>query len=94
MPVVIQVDSQFVCPKLTTLSVQHRQEESPRVEAMWILPPLRADCSQWSDGFDGMTITYREGMTTIAGDVIDQAALHGILIRIRDRTAVNLCKSC
>ena len=40
--------------------------------------------SQWSDGFDGMTITYREGVTTIAGEVIDQAALHGLLIRIRD----------
>ncbi len=31
--------------------------------------------SQWSDGFDGMTITYREGVTTIAGEVIDQAAI-------------------
>lgn len=40
--------------------------------------------SQWSDWFDGMTITYLEGITTIAGEVLDQAALHGLLNRIRD----------
>lgn len=39
---------------------------------------------QWSDWFGGMTITYQEGMTTITGEVLDQAALHGLLIRIRD----------
>ena len=40
--------------------------------------------SQWSDWFEDMTITYQEGMTTIAGEVLDQAALHGLLIRVRD----------
>ena len=40
--------------------------------------------SQWSDWFEGMTITYLEGITTIAGEVLDQAALHGLLNRIRD----------
>ena len=40
--------------------------------------------SQWSDWFEGMTITYQEGITTIAGEVLDQAALHGLLIRVRD----------
>ena len=40
--------------------------------------------SQWSDWFDGMIISYREGVTTISGKVVDQAALHGLLIRIRD----------
>ena len=40
--------------------------------------------SQWSDWFEGMTITSEEGVTTITGKVADQAALHGLLIRIRD----------
>ncbi len=40
--------------------------------------------SHWSDWFDGMTISYQEGVTTITGKVVDQAALHGLLIRIRD----------
>jgi len=31
-----------------------------------------------------MSITYQDGVTTFAGEVLDQAALHGLLIRIRD----------
>ena len=38
----------------------------------------------WSDWYGGMTITYQEGITTISGEVLDQAALHGLLMRIRD----------
>ncbi len=40
--------------------------------------------SHWSDWFEGMAIFYEEGVTTISGKVVDQAALHGLLIRIRD----------
>jgi hypothetical protein len=41
--------------------------------------------SQWLGWFDGLTITAEEdGSTLLAGPVIDQAALHGILKRIRD----------
>ena len=40
--------------------------------------------SQWCDWFEGMTITSKEGVTTITGKVADQAALHGLLIRVRD----------
>ena len=39
----------------------------------------------WSDWFDGMQITSEpDDVTVIAGPVTDQAALHGLLIRIRD----------
>lgn len=39
----------------------------------------------WSAWFDGMEITTETGgVTVIAGDVADQAALHGLLARIRD----------
>ena len=40
--------------------------------------------SQWCDWFEDMTITSEEGVTTITGKVADQAALHGLLIRVRD----------
>lgn len=40
--------------------------------------------SQWSEWFEGMTISYEEGVTAISGRVADQAALHGLLVRIRD----------
>jgi hypothetical protein len=41
--------------------------------------------SQWTDWFDGLTITREEdGDTLLTGPVVDQAALHGLLKRIRD----------
>jgi hypothetical protein len=41
--------------------------------------------SQWSDWFDGFTITPDEhGQTILVGPVIDQAALYGVLKKIRD----------
>ena len=41
--------------------------------------------SQWTDWFDGLTITLEEdGDTLLAGPVIDQAALHGLLKKVRD----------
>jgi len=39
----------------------------------------------WSDWFDGLAITYLDDDTTIlTGPLIDQAALHGALNKIRD----------
>ena len=41
--------------------------------------------SQWTDWFEGLTITLEEdGNTLLTGLVIDQAALHGLLKKIRD----------
>ena len=40
---------------------------------------------QWADWFEGLTITLEEdGDTLITGPVIDQAALHGLLKKVRD----------
>jgi hypothetical protein len=39
----------------------------------------------WSEWFAGMTLTQTEaGETLLSGPVVDQAALHGLLARIRD----------
>ena len=41
--------------------------------------------SQWADWFEGLTITREEdGSTLLTGPVIDQAALHGLLKKVRD----------
>jgi hypothetical protein len=41
--------------------------------------------SQWSDWFEGLTITLEEnGDTLLTGPVVDQAALHGLLKKVRD----------
>jgi hypothetical protein len=39
----------------------------------------------WADWFDGLTITLAEnGDTVLTGPVVDQAALHGLLKKVRD----------
>jgi hypothetical protein len=41
--------------------------------------------SQWSAWFDGLTITpVEQGNTLLTGPVIDDAALHGLLKKVRD----------
>ena len=40
--------------------------------------------ARWNELFDGMTIAWRDNVTTISGEVADQAALHGLLARVRD----------
>jgi hypothetical protein len=41
--------------------------------------------SQWTDWFEGLTITLEDnGDTLLTGPVIDQAALHGLLKKVRD----------
>lgn len=41
--------------------------------------------SQWATWFDGLTITLGEnGDTLLSGPVPDQAALHGLLKKVRD----------
>ena len=40
---------------------------------------------QWTDWFEGLTVTLEEnGDTLLTGIVIDQAALYGLLKRVRD----------
>jgi hypothetical protein len=41
--------------------------------------------SQWADWFEGLSITLEEnGDTLLTGPVLDQAALHGLLKKVRD----------
>lgn len=41
---------------------------------------------RWSECFDGMTLSSDDasGETTLSGSVPDQAALHGLIARVRD----------
>ena len=41
--------------------------------------------ARWSAWFDGMSLTQdSDGTTVLRGTVVDQAALHGLLQRVRD----------
>ena len=41
--------------------------------------------SRWAAWFDGLSLTHdSDGTTVISGPVLDQAALHGLLQKVRD----------
>ena len=41
--------------------------------------------ARWISKFDGMSFTHeKDGTTILSGPVVDQAALHGLLRRVRD----------
>jgi hypothetical protein len=41
--------------------------------------------SEWTDWFEGLTITLEDnGVTLLRGLVVDQAALYGLLRKVRD----------
>ncbi|MDQ2691691.1 MAG: hypothetical protein M3Y68_06645 [Chloroflexota bacterium] len=55
--------------------------------------------SNWTDWFEGLTITLEEGGDTLlTGPVVDQAALYGLLKKVRDLgmslVSVNRIKPC
>jgi len=40
---------------------------------------------RWADWFEGLTITLEDnGETLLTGPIVDQAALHGLLRKVRD----------
>ena len=41
--------------------------------------------NRWADWFEGLTLTLEDnGDTLLTGPVVDQAALHGLLKKVRD----------
>ena len=54
----------------------------PTIYQIRVKSHLDAD---WTDWFEGLTITLEEdGDTLLTGPLIDQAALHGLLKKVRD----------
>jgi hypothetical protein len=65
---------------------QDAQQRPPEAESDWyefrVEGHLAPDRSEW---LDGLTITNLEsGEALLTGPVADQAALHGLLVKIRD----------
>jgi hypothetical protein len=65
--------------------------DKPRYDEKRNLPPcyeirLKGHLdSQWAEWFGGLTIILEEdGTTLLSGPVADQAALHGLLKKVRD----------
>lgn len=62
-----------------------KRDEDETIYQIRVRGRLRAG---WSGWFDGMRVEVEEGdegvVTVLTGPVVDQAALHGILTRVRD----------
>jgi hypothetical protein len=68
--------------KLEHLPFFGMNQKGQEVYEVWIEGHLKAGCSDW---FDGMIVTNLvSGQAVIRGNVVDQAALHGLLAKIRD----------
>ena len=58
------------------------EHDGPEIYEICLKGHLEA---RWADWFGGMTITLAgNGETLLTGPVIDQAALHGLLKKVRD----------
>jgi hypothetical protein len=59
---------------------------NPRQELGWYEIRLQGRLDErWATWFDGMTVEPAPGgVTVMRGHIVDQAALHGVLARLRD----------
>ncbi len=71
-----------------TKSRKYHRSKDYRIKLKGCLDP------KWSDWFEQMAITTEGGVTILKGPVADQAALHGLLIRIRDLNLTLLSIEC
>lgn len=64
---------------------QHNQPINPDEPKVYQIRVKGQLGEQWADWFDGLTITLEDGgITLLSGKVVDQAALHGLLKKVRD----------
>ena len=61
---------------------QRTDPDKPKVYQIRIKGQLG---QEWADWFEGLTVTLEDdGSTLLTGIVVDQAALHGLLKKVRD----------
>jgi hypothetical protein len=64
--------------------MSHNQSRPATRPANYEIVVLGELSQRFSAAFEGMTLLAADGQTTIAGPVVDQAQLHGLLGRVRD----------
>ena len=65
---------------------EHHASTDKRSEAGWYEIRLQGHLdARWATWFDGLTLAQEsDGTTVLHGQVVDQAALHGLLQKVRD----------
>jgi hypothetical protein len=67
------------------MNAAHPENKGQDEPARYVIRIMGHLDKRWSGWFDGLTITLEaDGTTLLAGPVSDQAALHGLLRKVRD----------
>lgn len=67
------------------MSEQHESTDDPREPERYEIRLRGHLDARWAAWFDGLSLTHeRDGTTVIHGPVADQAALYGLLRKVRD----------
>ena len=67
------------------MSETHGSTEDPYEPGLYEIRIKGHLDDRWADWFEGLTITLEDnGDTRLTGPVVDQAALHGLLRKVRD----------
>ena len=67
------------------MSETHGSTEDPYEPGLYEIRIKGHLDDRWADWFEGLTITLEDnGDTLLTGPVVDQAALHGLLRKVRD----------
>ena len=67
------------------MSEPHGSTEDPYEPGLYAIRIKGHLDDRWADWFEGLTITLEDnGDTLLTGPVVDQAALHGLLRKVRD----------
>ena len=67
------------------MSETHGSTEDPYEPGLYEIRIKGHLDNRWADWFGGLTITLEDnGDTLLTGHVVDQAALHGLLRKVRD----------
>jgi hypothetical protein len=67
--------------------MKQTESNQPSPQTAPILYEIRVEgClpAQWADWFESLTITWEGGDTLLTGPLADQAALYGLLKKVRD----------
>ena len=63
---------------------RHDQQSHPAAAPCYRLKVKGTLAPYWSDRLGGLDLKNEEGMTTLTGQIVDQSALHGLIMQIRD----------
>jgi hypothetical protein len=67
------------------MSTTHASTEDPQESGLYEIRIKGHLDARWAARFEGLTLTLEDnGDTLLTGPVVDQAALHGLLRKVRD----------